>query len=298
MTRRLLATMVTIILALLLFPASSLAAASAAPAVSITTPDFSKTPDKKALDKIKTDMLTLVKDRPTGGKTISLSALDKTLAPYRAKFKIGSGNSFYTETFTGDYAKQNGKWALGDYADVTASWVQDTTTFTRMEKMTVKSFEEDKEEGMIDCTLMTSDKAFSYIYTWVKFTKNGQVVKMPKTSSQVQKGSTVPAVKNDGTGRLYPDQTVNGQLCKVYSLGTGENETIYWLSTTKGFDIKTATFSSAAEQAMTYRYEMKKVSKDAGFYNPPGDVNFISGGLGGMPSDWGDETSNTSSDIE
>lgn len=290
MPRKFMSVLIVLMIALSIAPASSLAAATAAPAASIATPDFSKTPDKKALDKIKASMLPLVKDRPTGGKVVKISALEKTLAPYRAKYKPGSGNSFYMVSFNGDYIKQNGKWALGETANVSASWVQNATTFTRMESMIVKGLEEDRKEGTIDCTLMKSDKNFSYIYNWEKFTKTGQLMKIPKMPSLTENNSTITDDKNE-TARIYPNQTVSGQLCKVYSYGSGKDEIFYWLSTTKGFEIKTAYFLSATDQSMTYTYEMKKLNKDASFYNPPTDVKFTEDSMDEIQLDPVDESS-------
>ena len=117
------------------------------------------------------------------------------------------------------------------------------------------------------------------------------MIKIPK---QFFKGlpdpteNKVPEDKTpDGKAILFDDQTVNEQLCKVYSRTganpkLGEPQSSYnWFSTDKGFDMINASYqkeSNKVKQKTMITFERLSSGLDASLFTPPADVNFKEGG--------------------
>lgn len=237
------------------------------------------------LNQIKMEILNTLCDEPTGGQIISQSELDAMLAQYARSI---SGGMMYTKTVDGDFEKRNTKWELGKNVTRQEMWVEMTGSAypsTRMEILTLAGG--NKPAGTIDVTLIKHDDKFTYMYTWEKWAKEGTLVKIPKQfyngvpDSPQRKSAEV----NNQAGKaiIFDDQTVNQQLCKVYSL-TGANPKLgvsqsryNWFSTAKGFDIIEASYRRAGNkvtQDTMITFERIGSNLDASLFNPPSDVTF------------------------
>ncbi len=244
------------------------------------------------LNQITVEILNTLRDEPTGGQIISRSELDAMLAKYARG--ISGGGMMYTKMANGDFEKRNNKWELGKEVTRMENWVQMTGsayTSMRMEVLTLAGG--NKPVGNIDVTLIKFDENFTYMYTWVKWEKEGTLIKIPK---QFFKGLPDPTQQKmpedktpEGKAILFDDQTVNDQLCKVYSR-TGANPKLgepqssyHWFSTDKGFDMINASYpreSGKVKQKTMILFERISSDLDASLFTPPSDVNFKEGGPG------------------
>ena len=242
------------------------------------------------LNQIKDEILNTLRDEPTGGQIITRSELDAMLAKYARG--ISGGGMLYTKMANGDFEKRNNKWELGKEVTRMENWVQMTGSSypsIRMEILTLAGG--NRPVGTIDVTLIKHDENFTYMYTWVKWEKEGTLIKIPK---QFFKGLPDPnqhKVNDDktpeGKAILFDDQTVNEQLCKVYSRTganpkLGEPQSSYnWFSTDKGFDMINASYqkeSNKVKQKTMITFERLSSGLDASLFTPPADVNFKEGG--------------------
>ena len=242
------------------------------------------------LNQIKDEILNTLRDEPTGGQIITRSELDAMLAKYARG--ISGGGMLYTKMANGDFEKRNNKWELGKEVTRMENWVQMTGSSypsIRMEILTLAGG--NRPVGTIDVTLIKHDENFTYMYTWVKWEKEGTLIKIPK---QFFKGLPDPTQHKvpedkapDGKAILFDDQTVNEQLCKVYSRTganpkLGEPQSSYnWFSTDKGFDMINASYqkeSNKVKQKTMITFERLSSGLDASLFNPPADVNFKEGG--------------------
>lgn len=238
------------------------------------------------LNEITMEILNTLCDEPTGGQIITRSELDAMLAKYARG--ISGGGMMYIKTANGDFEKRNNKWELGKDVTRQEMWVQMTgSTYpsTRMEILTLAGG--NKPAGTIDVTLIKHDDNFTYMYTWVKWEKEGTLIKIPKQFYKGIPDSTQRKVaedKNqDGKAIIFDDQTVNQQLCKVYSR-TGTNPKLgvsqsnyHWFSTDKGFDIIDASYQregNKVRQNTMITFERIGSGLDASLFNPPSDVTF------------------------
>ena len=127
------------------------------------------------LNQITMEILNTLCDEPTGGQIITRSELDAMLAQYVRG--ISGGGMMYTKTANGDFEKRNNKWELGKNVTCQEMWVQMTgSTYpaTRMEVLTLAGG--NKPAGTIDVTLIKHDDNFTYMYTWVKWEKEGTLI--------------------------------------------------------------------------------------------------------------------------
>ena len=242
------------------------------------------------LNQIKDEILNTLRDEPTGGQIITRSELDAMLAKYARG--ISGGGMMYTKMANGDFEKRNNKWELGKEVTRMENWVQMTGSSypsIRMEILTLAGG--NRPVGTIDVTLIKHDENFTYMYTWVKWEKEGTLIKIPK---QFFKGLPDPTQHKvpedkapDGKAILFDDQTVNEQLCKVYSRTganpkLGEPQSSYnWFSTDKGFDMINASYqkeSNKVKQKTMITFERLSSGLDASLFTPPADVNFKEGG--------------------
>lgn len=242
------------------------------------------------LNQIKDEILNTLRDEPTGGQIITRSELDAMLAKYARG--ISGGGMLYTKMANGDFEKRNNKWELGKEVTRMENWVQMTGSSypsIRMEILTLAGG--NRPVGTIDVTLIKHDENFTYMYTWVKWEKEGTLIKIPK---QFFKGLPDPTQHKvpedkapDGKAILFDDQTVNEQLCKVYSRTganpkLGEPQSSYnWFSTDKGFDMINASYqkeSNKVKQKTMITFERLSSGLDASLFTPPADVNFKEGG--------------------
>lgn len=242
------------------------------------------------LNQIKDEILNTLRDEPTGGQIITRSELDAMLAKYARG--ISGGGMLYTKMANGDFEKRNNKWELGKEVTRMENWVQMTGSSypsIRMEILTLAGG--NRPVGTIDVTLIKHDENFTYMYTWVKWEKEGTLIKIPK---QFYKGLPDPTQHKvpedrtpDGKAILFDDQTVNEQLCKVYSRTganpkLGEPQSSYnWFSTDKGFDMINASYqkeSNKVKQKTMITFERLSSGLDASLFTPPADVNFKEGG--------------------
>jgi hypothetical protein len=238
------------------------------------------------LNEITMEILNTLRDEPTGGQIITRSELDAMLAKYVRG--ISGGGMMYTKTANGDFEKRNNKWELGKDVTRQEMWVQMTgSTYpsTRMEILTLAGG--NNPAGTIDVTLIKHDDNFTYMYTWVKWAKEGTLIKIPKQFYKGIPDSTQRKVAEDqnqeGKAIIFDDQTVNQQLCKVYSR-TGTNPKLgvsqssyHWFSTDKGFDIIDASYQregNKVRQNTMITFEQIGSGLDASLFNPPSDVTF------------------------
>lgn len=238
------------------------------------------------LNQITMEILNTLCDEPTGGQIITRSELDAMLAQY--VHGISGGGMMYTKTADGDFEKRNNKWELGKNVTRQEMWVQITgSTYpsTRMEILTLAGG--NKPAGAIDVTLIKHDDNFTYMYTWVKWEKEGILIKIPKQFYKGTPDSTQRKVTEDknqeGKAIIFDDQTVNQQLCKVYSR-TGTNPKLgvsqsryHWFSTDKGFDLIDASYQrdgNKVRQNTMITFERIGSNLDASLFNPPSDVTF------------------------
>lgn len=247
------------------------------------------------LNQITMEILNTLCDEPTGGQIITRSELDAMLAQYVPGIS-GSG-MMYTKTADGDFEKRNNKWELGKNVTRQEMWVQMTGSAypsTRMEILTLAGG--NKPAGTIDVTLIKHDDNFTYMYTWVKWEKVGTLIKIPKQFYKGTPDSSKRKVAEDnnqeGKAIIFDDQTVNQQLCKVYSrTGTnpklGVSQSMYhWFSTAKGFDIIDASYQrvgNKVKQNTTITFERIGSNLDASLFNPPSDVTFREDGSDSSP---------------
>ena len=242
------------------------------------------------LTQIKDEILNTLRDEPTGGQIITRSELDAMLAKYARG--ISGGGMLYTKMANGDFEKRNNKWDLGKEVTRMENWVQMTGSSypsIRMEILTLAGG--NRPVGNIDVTLIKHDDNFTYMYTWVKWEKEGTLIKIPKQFFKGLPDPTqhkVPEDKTpDGKAILFDDQTVNEQLCKVYSR-TGANPKLgepqssyHWFSTDKGFDMINASYqkeSNKLKQKTMITFERLSSDLDSSLFTPPSDVNFKEGG--------------------
>ena len=242
------------------------------------------------LNQITMEILNTLRDEPTGGQIINRSELDAMLAKHARG--ISGGGMLYTKMANGDFEKRNNKWELGKEVTRMENWVQMTGSSypsIRMEILTLAGG--NRPVGTIDVTLIKHDENFTYMYTWVKWEKEGTLIKIPK---QFFKGLPDPTQHKvpedkapDGKAILFDDQTVNEQLCKVYSRTganpkLGEPQSSYnWFSTDKGFDMINASYqkeSNKVKQKTMITFERLSSGLDASLFTPPADVNFKEGG--------------------
>ena len=238
------------------------------------------------LNQIKDEILNTLRDEPTGGQIITRSELDAMLAKYARG--ISGGGMLYTKMANGDFEKRNNKWELGKEVTRMENWVQMTGSSypsIRMEILTLAGG--NRPVGTIDVTLIKHDENFTYMYTWVKWEKEGTLIKIPKQFFKGLPDPTqhkVPEDKTpDGKAILFDDQTVNEQLCKVYSR-TGPNPRLgmpqsnyHWFSTDKGFDMIDTSYQregNKVKQKAMITFERTGSGLDAGLFDPPSDVNF------------------------
>jgi hypothetical protein len=263
-------------LAILLFAFPAAAASKpAAPALV----SFSEAPSKRTLRKVSAAMLAQVKDEPReGGASIGEAELDKLLSPYRKRAYAGE-RSFFSAVFEGEYKKKSGKWTTA-LAGVRTAWIDGKTGAIRYERMCVSDASEPKKAGAIDCLLVKPGDAGAYLYTWVKFSKKGQLSKVENIAdADIPAGASVYAVPkplDSESCKIYPDRTLCGQACKLYSFGNRYQTTYYWLSVSKGYEIKAATYSIKG-QKMIYTYDLGERDAPASVYAPPEDVAFQEG---------------------
>ena len=238
------------------------------------------------LNQITMEILNTLRDEPTGGQIINRSELDAMLAKYASG--ISGGGMMYTKIANGDFEKRNNKWELGKEVTRMENWVQMTGSSNpsmRMEILTLAGG--NKPVGNIDVTLIKFDENFTYMYTWVKWEKEGTLIKIPK---QFYRGLPDPTQHKapedrtpDGKAILFEDQTVNEQLCKVYSR-TGSNPRLgvpqsnyHWFSTDKGFDMIDTSYQrdgNRVKQKAMITFERIGSGLDASLFDPPSDVNF------------------------
>lgn len=229
------------------------------------------------LEQITAEILTFLRDEPTGGKTITTQELETILNPYRSILSM-NGNTFYHHIMQGDFVKNRkmDAWALGRDVKVDWMWVNSTTHFMLSESLTVAG--EAANVGVIDVRLHRQDEKFTYMYTWIKWDKVGELVKIPKMMMPSSRMPGTPDTREEekikqGNAVIYDDQTVAGQLCKVYRIG----KTYHWFSTIKGYDIMTVDYGSGEKnptQQTHFTYDMMSVNKDNTFFDPPADVKF------------------------
>lgn len=238
------------------------------------------------LNQITMEILNTLCDEPTGGQIITRSELDAMLARYARS--ISGGGMMYTKTANGDFEKRNNKWELGKNVTRQEMWVEMTGRAypsTRMEILTLAGG--NKPAGIIDVTLIKHDDNFTYMYTWEKWAKEGTLIKIPRqfynsiSDSPQRKGAEDK--NQEGKAIIFDDQTVNQQLCKVYSR-TGNNPKLgvsqsryHWFSTNKGFDIIDASYRRAGtnvRQDTMITFEQIGSNLDASLFNPPSDVTF------------------------
>ncbi|CQR71055.1 hypothetical protein SOV_45620 [Sporomusa ovata DSM 2662] len=226
------------------------------------------------LEQITAEILTFMRDEPTGGKTITTQELEAILAPYRSKMSM-DGTTFYNKTMHGDFVKKE-KWTLGRDVKVDWMWGNSTSHSMLFESLTVAG--EAANVGVIDVRLHKEDEKFIYMYSWIKWDKTGELIKMPK---MMMPGSNMPGIPGtreeekikQGNAVIYDDQTVAEQLCKVYRIG----KTYHWFSTKKGYDIMTVDYGTRGKnptQQTNFIYDMMGVNKDNTFFDPPADVKF------------------------
>lgn len=232
------------------------------------------------LEQITAEILTFLRDEPTGGKTITVQELETILNPYRSKMSMSmNGNTFYHHIMHGDFVKKE-KWALGRDVKVDWMWANSATRSMLSESLTVAG--EAANVGVVDARLHKQDEKFIYMYTWIKWDKVGELMKMPKMMMPNSNMPGMPGPREEekikqGNAVIYDDQTVAEQLCKVYRIG----KTYHWFSTTKGYDIMTADYGAGEKnpaQQTHFTYDMMSVSKDNTFFDPPADVKFTEGG--------------------
>ena len=254
------------------------------------------------LNQITMEILNTLRDEPTGGQIINRSELDAMLAKHARG--ISGGGMMYTKIANGDFEKRNNKWELGKEVTRMENWVQMTGSSNpsmRMEILTLAGG--NKPVGNIDVTLIKFDDNFTYMYTWVKWEKEGTLIKIPK---QFYRGLPDPTQHKapedrtpDGKAILFEDQTVNEQLCKVYSR-TGTNPRLgvpqsnyHWFSTDKGFDMIDTSYQrdgNRVKQKAMITFERIGSGLDASLFDPPSDVNFKEDGAEG-PRDPGNSGS-------
>lgn len=230
------------------------------------------------LEQITAEILTFMRDEPTGGKTITTQELETILAPYRSKMSM-DGTTFYNKTMQGDFVKKE-KWTLGRDVKVDWMWGNSTTHSMLSESLTVAG--EAANVGVIDVSLHKQDEKFIYMYTWIKWDKIGELIKMPKMMTPSSNMPGMPGTREEekfkqGNAVIYDDQTVAEQLCKVYRIG----KTYHWFSTIKGYDIMTVDYGTRGKnltQQAHFIYDMMGVNKDNTFFDPPADVKFTEQG--------------------
>lgn len=262
-----------LLLVMALISAMSLAVL-AAPAGAVSKPKIAT----NELEQITVEILTFLRDEPTGGKTITTQELETILAPYRFKMSM-DGTTFHHKTMQGDFVKKE-KWNLGRDVKVDWMWGNSTTHSMLFESLTVAGKAPDV--GVIDARLHKQDEKFIYMYNWIKWDKVGELMKMPK---MMMPNSNMPGMSGtreeekikQGNAIIYDDQTVAEQLCKVYRIG----KTYHWFSTIKGYDIMTANYGTRDKnptQQTHFTYEMMSVNNDNTFFDPPADVKFTEQG--------------------
>ena len=246
----------------------------AAPAGAVSKPKIAA----NELEQITAEILTFLRDEPTGGQTITTQELETILAPYRSKMSM-NGNTFYHKIMQGDFVKKE-KWTLDRDVKVNWMWGNSTTQSMLLESLTVAG--EAANVGAIDVSLNKQDEKFIYMYTWIKWDKVGELMKMPKMLIPSSSMPGMPGTREEekikqGNAVIYNDQTVAEQLCKVYRIG----KTYHWFSTIKGYDIMTVDYGTGGKnpkQQTHFTYDMMGVNKDNTFFDPPADVKFIEQG--------------------
>ena len=275
-----------VLLLVMTFISAMSLAVLAAPAGTLGKPKIAA----NELEQITVEILTLLRDEPTGGKTITTQELETILAPYRSKMSM-NGTTFHHKTMQGNFVKKE-KWNLGRDVKVDWIWGNSTTHSMLFESLTVAG--EAGNVGVIDAKLHKQDEKFIYMYSWIKWDKVGELMKMPKmmmpnTGMPGMPGTREEEKYKQGNVIIYDDQTVAEQLCKVYRIG----KTYHWFSTIKGYDILTADYSTREKnpiQQTHFTYEMMGVNNDNTFFDPPADVKFIEqGGLDNDPFSNSDE---------
>jgi len=236
------------------------------------------------LAKLQKECEALIQDAPTGGKSITFQQLQNILSPYRKS--MGTGNTDYRKTMNMTQFEKDAQknWVATANLSITENWLNGTNQ--KSEILHIKNQREPYKEGAVECELRKEDADFHYTYRWYKTATTGFVYKKPKKSTAKTPEKHTPASPHekpkmpDMKVTLYPDKTVAGQLCKVYSYGMNENTDTgmyFWFSTVKGFDILNASITtitrdsgapSATNAYAMFTYENKKISKDAAFFDP------------------------------
>jgi hypothetical protein len=127
-------------------------------------------------------------------------------------------------------------------------------------------------EGIL-CILSKRDAKYYYSYDWIKNEKTGTLYK-----SKIPTDDVGPITTYIPTNyRLYPDETVLGEKCMVYSydiMYTDQATTFYrYISRKTGVCVKLA-YSEPYTLAVTLYFEYKLMDKADSFFNPPKDVKF------------------------
>ena len=237
--------------------------------------------------KFRADCEALIKDAPTGGKQITFQQLQAILNPYRKG--SGKGNTDYHKYMMGQFEKQNNKWVasgmmpLAIHEKWSKAAVGTVYASSKNETLHIKNPMASYKEGAVESELSKEDASYTYKHRWYKTAETGTLQKIAKVAPKAEKaekytpGTHEPGKMPDMKVTLYPDATVAGQLCKVYSydMGTGGEgmKTYFWFSTVKGMEILQESMMTPGMTMATFTYDNKKIDKDELFFDPSKQSN-------------------------
>ena len=212
--------------------------------------DYSKAEQAKILSDIE----SIIRDIPTGGKQITFDELNNILYTYYKD--AGDGNSWYSKSSYGRYVKKSGKWSATD-CDISEYWGRDNDS--RNDILLLADEYTPELVGTIRSSISNEDANFYYSYEWYRGDSEGLLWKIPKTPSD----SSGPGTPYNPKVTLFDDAVVDGQECIVYCLDSGSYISYYWFSKSKGFDILYESIMEGSDDIMAnITFAQDKVNKE------------------------------------
>jgi hypothetical protein len=197
---------------------------------------------------------------PTKGTKKTLKQMQDLLKkiPYKPD---GKGTTTYRAYLWFDREKSAPKGSY-IYAGKTKSWYKEIGK-SKLLHYYSESTSLIKPDGT-SCNLQTADSKYNYYYYWIKGAKEGSFSKYQRTNNNVP--VVIPAFKT------YPDATVLGEKCFVYSAEEKidkETYTFYfWVSRKTGVVVKYAGVTKYGTSTNLYFVTQREDKKDS-FFTPP-----------------------------
>ena len=190
--------------------------------------------------------------------------------PYKPS---GKGNTEYLYYLS--FRRPNSK-KPGNYESVSVNkqWVKDTDKifFVYVEHKDLMNL-----KAGIHCEIQKIDAKNTNIYYWVKGKKTGNHDIYKNKINNNENNNTNVKTADISNYKLYPDATVLGEKCMVYSYDEkvlDETVTFYhYISRTTRQNIK-YTYAIFDGINTTINFELKLFDKSDSFFNPPKDIKF------------------------